>query len=248
MTKHLISLVPPKLTRYVEPFAGGASLFFALPEKPAFTILNDTRDELINYYRIVQTRPAELKALIDATLHSESDWRRAKKLSSDPDADPLERAWGTHIKIFQSFANKGDTWARNLEKRWHISHELRSEAAYRLSKQVEISCEDGLKCIRRTDKETTFFYVDPPYPGSGRQNEWNAYGQEDWERLIETLNSIKGSYILSGYHNAVTPTDCDIFRFQRSITASGGTGKQVTEYVYQKLNGYHLEMMAELSL
>lgn len=243
MTKHLVPLVPTKLERYVEPFAGGASLFFALPEKPAFTILNDTRDELINYYRIVQTRPEELKGLIDATLHSESDWRRAKRVSCDLNADPLERAWGTHIKIFQSFARKGDTWARHARKREHRSHELGSEPASRLSKHVEISCEDGLKCIRRTDKENAFFYVDPPYPGSGRQDEWSAYGQQDWERLIETLNGIKGSYLLSGYANAVTPEGCETFTFTRSLSASGGTGKQVTEYGWRRLNPYHAEQM-----
>lgn len=243
MTKNLVPLVPPKLERYVEPFAGGASLFFALPEKPTSTILNDTRDELINYYRIVQTRPDELKGLIDATLHSESDWRRAKTLSRDPDADPLERAWGTHIKIWQSFSSAGGAWARHILKKSTRSHRLREEAAFRLSKHVQISCEDGLKCIQRTDRETTFFYVDPPYPGAGRQTEWQRYEQKDWERLIETLNGITGSYILSGYANDVTPADCETFTFNRLISASGGRGKEGTEYVWRRLNPYHSEQI-----
>ena len=238
MVKHLLPLVPGPLKFYVEPFAGGASLFFALPAKPAYSVLNDTRDDLINYYRIVQTRAAELEMLLRATLHSESEWNRAKSLSDDRHADPLQRAWATHTKIMQSFANKGTGWARHNSAHRFSGH-FRADAASRLAEYVEISCEDAIACIHRRDHEHAFFYVDPPYPGADRPSAWDRWDQTDWERLIETLDGIAGSYLLSGYPNVVTPRDCEFFSVTRSSTASRGAAKPVTECLWRRLNRHH---------
>ena len=52
LAKHILPLFP-KHSCYIEPFAGGAALFFM--KKPSeVEVLNDVNGELINMYRVVK--------------------------------------------------------------------------------------------------------------------------------------------------------------------------------------------------
>jgi len=44
----------PKHSCYVEPFAGGAALFFLRPVSAEVEVLNDVNGDLVNLYRVVQ--------------------------------------------------------------------------------------------------------------------------------------------------------------------------------------------------
>ena len=60
LAKFILSFFPPH-TCYAEPFAGGASLFFA-KEQSRCEVLNDQNGELMNLYRVVQNH---LDAFLD---------------------------------------------------------------------------------------------------------------------------------------------------------------------------------------
>ena len=48
MLKHILPLIPPHRI-YIEPFCGGAAVFFA--KQPAqLSIINDTNKEIVNFY------------------------------------------------------------------------------------------------------------------------------------------------------------------------------------------------------
>ena len=53
LVKHILPLIPSHQC-YVEPFAGGAALFFLKPDKAKVEVLNDINGDLINLYRVVQ--------------------------------------------------------------------------------------------------------------------------------------------------------------------------------------------------
>ena len=50
--------VPRYYTRYYEPYFGAGSFLFSL--KPRNAIINDTNEELINVYKVIQSNPDEL--------------------------------------------------------------------------------------------------------------------------------------------------------------------------------------------
>ena len=52
MLSHILPLIP-KHKCYVEPFCGGAAVFFA-KDKSSNEILNDNNNNLINFYRILK--------------------------------------------------------------------------------------------------------------------------------------------------------------------------------------------------
>ncbi|NCA17855.1 MAG: DNA adenine methylase, partial [Betaproteobacteria bacterium] len=111
--KQAHNIVPliPKHTVYVEPFAGGAAVFFAKPWPNSQTnndyreVLNDKDERLINFYRVLQT-PEKREALIERlnlTLYSEAEHAKAKDLAS---GDEVQRAWAYFVNISMSFSAK----------------------------------------------------------------------------------------------------------------------------------------------
>ncbi len=52
LAKHLLPLFPAHQT-YVEPFAGGAALFF-MKQPAKVEIINDVNGELVNLYRVIK--------------------------------------------------------------------------------------------------------------------------------------------------------------------------------------------------
>lgn len=59
LVRHILPLFPEHQC-YVEPFAGGAALFFMRPEPANVEVLNDINSDLVNLYRVVQHHLEEL--------------------------------------------------------------------------------------------------------------------------------------------------------------------------------------------
>jgi DNA adenine methylase len=74
------------------------------------------------------------------------------------------------------------------------------EYAMRLQ-EVQIECCDAPRIIRSRDTAETFFYLDPPYVGSD-QGHYDGYTQEDFNALLDLLETLKGKFLLSSYRNA----------------------------------------------
>lgn len=211
----ILDYFPPH-TVYVEPFAGGAALLFAKP-KPVVSnnghyreVLNDKNDLLINLYRVAIEQREKLELKIQATLYSQSEYRKAIEITKNPDNyDDLTKAWAFYVNINQSFANKLDArWgvrciSQNGAATWHNKKLQLLEVLDRI-KDVHISCEDAIKCIERWDSPQTLFYCDPPYPDT-EQGHYKGYVLDDFRLLCETLDNIQGSYVLSNYPQEIEP-------------------------------------------
>lgn len=66
-------------TFYAEPFAGGASIFFA-KEKVFHTLLNDMDNELINCYLTIRDHVEELIALLEGIEATKDNHRYYKNI------------------------------------------------------------------------------------------------------------------------------------------------------------------------
>jgi DNA adenine methylase len=212
MASKIVPLIPHHLM-YVEPFFGGGAVFFAKGKPKASNqdyrheIINDKDERLINFYRCFQNNFGELYQRIIWTLDSEAEHRRAKEMMTSPDSfSEVDLAWAYYVNIQQSFANVLDTgWARakgtparNLGATWW-NKTARLEALHERFKDVAISCTDALKVIQQRDHENSFFYLDPPYPGTDL-GYYDGYTIEDFQELIDLLATVKGKFILSNYN------------------------------------------------
>lgn len=208
MLPYLLEKKPKSYNLYNEPFCGGAAFFFALP--PAeIEVLNDTNKELINFYRVVQTRYVELEKFISVTLHSRSLHRDAHVIYNHSHLfDEVKRAWAVWVLSCQSFSAKLDgNWGYDkTENRTSILVQSRKERfthelAQRLQ-NVQIECCDALYVIQSRDNVNAFHYVDPPYIGSDCGH-YDGYTEDDYEKLLKVLSDVKGKFLLSSYPSAL---------------------------------------------
>lgn len=207
MLKHILPLIPEHRL-YVEPYCGGASVFWA--KEPSYReVLNDINNEVINFYRVIKTQFDELNTEIECTLSSRAQYDQAREIYQHPEKyNEVMRAWAFWVQTNMSFSNipcgswafaklpQGGADGSNIywkKQRFEKWLDLRL-------KSTQLECDDALNVIRRYDTEKTFFYIDPPYISSYRvQDHFHGYSWKDYYDLLSTLSEIKGKFLLSSY-------------------------------------------------
>ena len=226
----ILDLIPPH-SIYCEPFCGGAAVFYKLVDSQKATahsyVLNDINDHLINMYRVAKSEPDKFFKMVDGTLHSFSDFKRAGRILKDPESfDAVTRAWAFYVGTMQSFAKSGPTsgWARNkVHGRVHqgiISATDRVPQQIQQLKKATIEKCDAIDCIRNWDTDSTFFLIDPPYTGA-KHKYCAGYTIEEYQKLIQRLTTIKGQFILTNYPQDVQlPDTWNVIKNQVACTAA----------------------------
>jgi DNA adenine methylase len=189
---------------YCEPFLGGAAIFFGKPQS-AVEVINDTNKELMNFYRVCKEKFLDLQSLVRITLHSRKAHQDAKVINANPHLfSDVRRAWAIWVLSSQSFSAMLDgTWGYDKQKRTttkKISNkreQFTEELAMRLQ-DAQLECADALYVIQSRDSEKSFFYCDPPYFNSDCGH-YDGYTIDDFERLLITLQAVKGKFLLSSY-------------------------------------------------
>lgn len=197
LVKDILPLIP-KHQQYVEPFFGGGAVFFAKNPSP-HEVINDKLDCAITFYRVLKTRFTELQSMIQATLHSESEYKRAKELLNSE--DELLKAWAFWVNTQMSFgndhgfahcnSNRQSMKLKNKRENFTIKYSNRLE-------RTEIFCRDALDIIKLKDTPDTFFYIDPPYVSSDCGH-YKGYTIDNFAQLLDLLTTIKGKFLLSSY-------------------------------------------------
>lgn len=159
----------PKHEHYVEPFCGGASIFFQKPPS-ALETLNDLNQNIITFFDVLRASPEELIRNIELTPYSRQVWEDAHTTKAD--TSPIEVARNFYIRSRMSFDSGEGKWksgwrymrnnrrGKTVTQEWNDVSMLWS-AARRL-KDAQIENDDALKVITRFDGPDTLFYIDPP--------------------------------------------------------------------------------------
>jgi DNA adenine methylase len=213
----LLPLLPTTYHHFCEPFGGSAAVLINRPPAPVETY-NDLDSEVVNFFRCLRDRGAELIRLISLTPFS----REELVVACRPEASltDMERARRFFVRARQTRTGLAQTssegrWAHCIltsrasmagaVSRWLGSVEGLPEIVQRLQR-VQIENAPAIEVVRRYDSESTLFYCDPPYPHEARGDS-KAYGYEmsdrEHEELAEVLRSAKGAVALSGYRCAL---------------------------------------------
>jgi DNA adenine methylase len=214
MLKYILPLLPPPsmCNVYNEPFFGGGSVFWALPEKYEVETINDKWDIAINFYEVLRSDFKELKRYIDGSLVSRSHHKHAQRILQMKRAgcpvDKVQLAWAFWMCANFSFANKvmyGGIKYSNVQNS-SVPEQMRNKKdrftewlADRLQ-DVYIECNDALIVIESRNDKSAIHYLDPPYPGAD-QGHYAGYGWEEYERLLKKCEQIKGMFVLSNYNS-----------------------------------------------
>lgn len=197
LAKQILPLFP-KHSCYVEPFAGGAAMFF-LKEPSSVGVLNDYNNDLVALYRVLQHHLEEFVRQFKWSLVSRQmyEWL---KITPDEILTDIQRAARFYYLQRMAFGGKvsGRTFgiAPSRPPRLNLLRieEDLSMAHLRLARTY-IEHLDWQKCMYKYDRDETLFFCDPPY--------WKTegYGVEfpigEYVKLAETMRNIKGKAILT---------------------------------------------------
>lgn len=205
----LLKYILPKIPihqLYCEPFFGGGAVFFA-KLKSNTEVINDRNGEVINFFRMTQLRFDDLEKEIKSTLHSRELYKKALEIYKSPyKHTELKRAWAFWTLTNQGFASMIGSWGFGRDSSREVAVANKREQftkvyAERL-KVTQIENNDALKVLKRCDTSDTFFYCDPPYINT-HQGHYKGYTETDYKELLETLSTIKGKFLLSGYPSEI---------------------------------------------
>lgn len=224
----------PQHSCYVEPFAGGAALFFLRPVPAEVEVLNDINGDLVNLYRVVQNHLEEFVRQFKWALSSRQVFKWLQDTRTETLTDIQRAARFYYLQQSAFGAKVADqtygTATTTIPGLNLLRIEENLSAAHLRLANTFIEHVTWQNCIKRYDRPHTFFYMDPPYwetEGYGVPFEFNQY-----EEMAEMIGSIKGKAIISlndhpdirkvfsGYHMETT----DI-----QYTVGGGKGTAASE-------------------
>lgn len=252
LAHRIIALMPPHL-HYVEPYAGGLSVLLAKDPEGVSEVVNDTNDELMNFWRVLQG-PQDFEAFrrrMEATPFSEQEWHDAKWAEHFADINEVERAVAFFIRCRQSLAGrmKSFTGITKTRIRRGMNNEVSAwltcveglPAVHARLKRVLILNRAALEVIRSQDGEQTLFYLDPPYLHETRTTT-SVYTYEmtysQHAELLSLLRPVRGKFLLSGYRSELYDSYALANHWHRvdfdlpNNAAGGDTKRRMTECVW----------------
>lgn len=193
----LVSLIPEHIT-YVEPFAGGAQLFFHKPRSKV-EVLNDLDNEIVNFLKVCQRHPQELSRLLRWQPASRRmfEWHQQQPLDMLTDIERAARFFYLQKNAWSGKRTRQNFHFAVIKPSGYNPAAVRkrlTDAAARLDR-VQIEASPYQDILRRYDRPTTFFYCDPPYVGVDLYQ--HNFTDEQFQGLARQLSSIKGRFLLS---------------------------------------------------
>jgi DNA adenine methylase len=218
---------------YVEPFAGGAALYF-LRHPAEVEVLNDVNGDLVNLYRVVQHHLEEFVRQFKWALSSRTVFQWLQMTRPETLTD-IQRAARFYYLQQSAFGGKvqGQTWGTATTQPPGLNllrlEETLSQAHLRLA-STYIENLTWFECVSRYDREHTFFFMDPPYwetEGYGVE-----FGFEQYERMAEVLATMKGKAIVTLNDHPAIRECFNAFPMKQveiDYTVGGGKGKPAKE-------------------
>jgi len=197
LATRIISLIPEH-TAYIEPFCGGAQVFFhKAPSK--VEVLNDIDQEVFNFLRVCQLHHGELVRYLQFSIASRK-WFELFQKQDPATLSDIQRAarffylqkncYGGLIRRqhFTVSVQDGSNYnPHRIPMVLHLAHE-------RLL-NVQLECLPYQEILRRYDRPNTFFYLDPPYFGLPYYK--LNFKAEDYVELAGSLKGLTGKFLLS---------------------------------------------------
>lgn len=197
----------PLFSRYVEPFAGSACLFFAM--RPKSALLADINSQLIETYATIRERPTDVGKLALSMPISESFYYelRGKHVEN---LTEVERA--ARFLYLNRFCFNG-VYRTNRRGEFNVPRGTRTGSLptiemlvswSRSLRQAKLIAGDFESCLQHV-KSGDFVYLDPPYakPNSRDRGEYGytAFGEADLIRISRCLDEInrRGAVFVFSY-------------------------------------------------
>ena len=232
IAKQIIDIFPKHKT-YVETFAGGAQVLFHKEPSPV-EVINDLDSDVVTFFRVCQSHYEEFLRYMKFVVVSR-EWFNALE-SQDPKLlTDIQRAARFFYLQKNAYAglvrNRAFGYSVESPSRFNLENlpELIKKTHERLIR-VQIENLPYQEVLKRYDRPSTLFYLDPPYFGLKLYN-FN-FSESDFRELAERLQKIRGKFVLSLNDLPVVRKLFSKFKFRKidlHYTAQREAGKRYAE-------------------
>jgi DNA adenine methylase len=165
---HRIAAVFPPHKKYVEPFAGSASVFFAKPLAQK-NVLSDLNPTVIAFYRGVKANGC--KSLQTCAIARNPSFEHAKKILGRVKAGKASPCQIMAINRVSNLGKMADVsrviMGRQLGR--PIKPPRHCTAALSMLRKASIKQKDWREVAAKEDSKSTLFFLDPPYRNTRNQ-------------------------------------------------------------------------------
>jgi DNA adenine methylase len=197
LAKRIIAMFPEHTT-YVEAFSGGAQVLFH-KEPSKVEVINDLDGEVVNFFRVCQHHHEELLRQFRFCLVSRKLFgiQMATDTATLTDIQRAARFFYLQKNAYAGLVRRKSynfsvvqPPGFNLERLPELL-----ENAHKRLERVQIECLPYEEILKRYDRPTTLFYLDPPYYGISLYR-YNLT-EDDFALMAERLGKLRGKFVLS---------------------------------------------------
>jgi DNA adenine methylase len=197
IANQIIALFPEHKT-YIEVFAGGAQVLFHKQPSPV-EIVNDLDGDVVTFFRVCQLHYEELVRFLKYLLTSR-EWFDLLQAQNPATLTDVQRA----ARFFYLQKNAYAGLVRKRKFGYSVKEPTRFnpesipeliENTHQRLVHVQIERLPYQDILKRYDRPTSLFYLDPPYFGRKLYN-FN-FSEQDFAELAERLAKLKGKCVLS---------------------------------------------------
>ena len=243
-----------QFNNYIEPFMGGASIFFSL-DLPNIAYLSDINGELANTF--IQIRD-NLELVTEKLKEYKTDKESYYEIRKQEPVNLIEQAARFLYLNFYSF---NGIYRVNSKGKFNVPYGCRSgEFNYdrlegiRGKLQIAEIAERDFGACREYIHEGDLVFLDPPYAVSSKSSDNNIFiaynptlfsldDQQRLANLIDYINEVHAYFILTNAHH---PEIAKIFKdkgemleYDRTCNIGGKSAKRgkVQEYIFTNIPG-----------
>lgn len=187
-------LIPKEFGKYIEPFVGSAALFFEM--QPENALLSDINGELINLYKIIKEKPAELakKMRQHQRSHSAEYYYKMRAMSCQTDLTKAARTLYLNRTCWNGLYRVNLKGEFNVPKGTKDKVVVETDNFKNLSsilEKVELKCQDFEISIESAG-EKDFLFIDPPYTVAHNNNGFVKYNQNlfSWDDQVRLRDAV----------------------------------------------------------
>jgi site-specific DNA-adenine methylase/SAM-dependent methyltransferase len=246
VAQRLIEMIPPHRT-YVEPYAGGAAVFWK-KEPSEREVLNDINSDIVVLYQFLQkATDDEFEEFCRRDwVGKESTFERLRTEKPRSLADKAYRAWYLgrfgYRKLYSPAKGNFHHYYEGARANVNMP---RLKALRERLKGVTILNKDALDVIKQYDAPDTFFYLDPPYLGADAGYN-DLVSVEHFQELGKILRNLKGKALISGDRETIEALDLPSSWHVRKIKMKYSLPRQREHYYRFELLASNYELAKRL--
>lgn len=224
----LRSYMPEKYKRYFEPFVGGGALFFDLA--PERAVINDFNEELMNVYRQIKEKPADLIDLLleHKTNNSKEYYLELRSVDRDGRIDEMTDVERAARVLYMLRVDFNGLYRVNSKNQFNVPYGryknpkivdvdlIHQISGYLNENDVEILQTDFADAVAGAQAED-FVYFDPPYIPLNETSSFTSYTHEGFSykeqvRLRDTFKELTDRGVYAMLSNSSSPLAEELYK------------------------------------